>query len=77
MMNNNNLDNELKNFDFSRCHPIREKLLQQLLTMHRQDNAAKKNLWTSKKMGEDEMDWAAAAGNPAVQARLDEQRKGK
>ena len=75
-MDSDRLDNELKNFDFSLCHPIREQLLRQLLALHRQENAApKSSLWTSRKMSEDEMDWASAAGNPALQDGVNFQRQ--
>lgn len=63
------LEQELKHFDFSRCHPLREKLLNELLAMHRRDNA-KKNNWRGR-MSDEELDMAAAAGNPALQMQED------
>ena len=60
------LDEKLTSFDYSQCHPIKEKLLAQLLTMHRRDNA--KNPWGSR-LNDDELDMAAAAGNPHLQEK--------
>lgn len=56
---------ELENFDFSRCHMVREKLLAQLLTMQRQDHMGKK-CWHGH-MRDDELDFVAAAGSPGMQ----------
>lgn len=63
------LTTELEHFDFSECHPIKEKLLQELLTMHRRDqqkNRGKFGGWAGK-LSDEELDWAAAAGNPHLQ----------
>ena len=60
------LDEKLTSFDYSQCHPIKEKLLAQLLTMHRRDNM--KTPWKSR-LSDDELDLAAAAGNPHQQEK--------
>ena len=41
-MDDHALAQELDSFDFSLCHPVREQLLQELLPMHRRDNARRK-----------------------------------
>ncbi len=66
------LEQELKNFDFSSCHSVRENLMNELLTMHRRDNA-KKSRWSGR-MSDEELDMAAAAGNPFLQGQEDTQR---
>lgn len=63
------MDQEVRSFDFSRCHPIREQLLNELLTMHRRDNA-RRSKWQGL-MSDDELDMAVAAGSPALQAQED------
>lgn len=60
-MNDMELDEKLTSFDYSQCHPIKEKLLGQLLAMYRRDNV--KNPWGSR-LTDDELDMAVAAGNP-------------
>lgn len=66
-MTSTKLEQDLERFDFSSCHSVKERLYQQLLNMHRMENSASHNLWAGKKMGDEEMEWAAAAGNPALQ----------
>lgn len=68
-MDDKALELELQNFDFSQCHPVREKLLNELLRMHRRDNA-RLNRWQGR-MSDEELDMAAAAGNPALQEQED------
>ncbi|SFT79310.1 hypothetical protein SAMN02910356_02144 [Selenomonas sp. GACV-9] len=68
------LTQELQSFDFSACHPVKERLLGKLLQMHRQDNAKGKSKWAAAKMSEEALDWVAAAGTPTNQERQ-EQRK--
>lgn len=63
-MEDKHLITELEAFDFSCCHPVREKLLAQLLDMQRQDHRGKKS-WPGC-MSEAELDLVAAAGNPGV-----------
>ncbi len=71
MMNEIKLEQELKQFDFSLCHPVREKLLGKLLTMQRmkknREGFASQRMggagrWKAQRMTDDEMDWVAAAG---------------
>ena len=76
-MTNTKLEQDLGKFDFSSCHSVKEKLYQQLITMHRMENSANKNLWAGKKLGDEELEWAAAAGNPALQNRKDDARGDK
>ena len=62
---NEPLDQELSAFDFSLCHPVRTRLLDKLLTIHREDNAAKGQhglKWAVARLDERELDWVAAAG---------------
>lgn len=60
------LEQELKAFDFSLCHAVREQLWDKLITMHRADNAAltgkHSRKWAAARLDEEELDWAAAAG---------------
>ena len=66
-MAENTLDMELKSFDYSVFSSVRESLLQELLKAHRRDNAG---TFTSlaqrlreKRLADEELDYAAAAGN--------------
>ena len=61
------LDQELQSFDFSTCHPVKERLQGKLLQMHRQDNAKGKNKWAAAKMSDEALDLVAAAGTPTNQ----------
>ena len=64
-MRNETLEQELSAFDFSLCHPVRTHLLNKLLTIHREDNAAAGQLgrkWAATRLSERELDWVAAAG---------------
>ena len=65
------LEQELGAFDFSLCHPLRESLLDKLLTMHRQDRPAGTlqhcSRWAAARLEEEELDWVAAAGTGAAQ----------
>ena len=51
------LEQELRRFDFSRCHPVREQLLNRLLAMQPHNSR-----WQSAKLSDEELDWVAAAG---------------
>jgi hypothetical protein len=51
-------EQELKQFDFSSCHPVREQLLNKLHTMQK----LRSNRWQSAKLSDEELDWVAAAG---------------
>ena len=64
-MNDGKLTKRLEDFDFSLLHTVRETLRNQLLFMHRRDNAMK-GIMTGK-MTDDELDMVAAAGNPALE----------
>ena len=64
-MNDEKLTKRLEDFDFYLLHPVRETLRNQLLFMHRRDNAMK-GIMTGK-MTDDELDMVAAAGNPALE----------
>ena len=58
-MDDKTLNQELRQFDFSLCHPVREKLLDKLLAMQQQKNSQ----WHSAKMSDEELDWVAAAAD--------------
>ena len=67
-MENRELDRRLGEFDFSRLSPVREPLLQKVLSMRRSQgmiSEGSKNLW-SQRLNDEELDMAAAAGNPAM-----------
>ena len=53
------LEQELMQFDFSRCHPVREQLLNTLHTMQQLNNSR----WQTAKLSDEELDLVAAAGN--------------
>ena len=64
-MKNGALEQELSAFDFSLCHPVRGRLLDKLLTLHREDNKAARQhsrKWTAARLDINKMDWVAAAG---------------
>ena len=50
-------EQELRQFDFPRCHPVREQLLNRLLAMQPHNSR-----WQSAKLSDEELDWVAAAG---------------
>ena len=59
------LEQELRAFDFSLCHPVRARLLDKLLMIHREDNAAAgqhSHKWAAARLDEKELNWVAAAG---------------
>lgn len=68
------LDQELQSFDFSACHPVKERLLGKLLQMHRQDNAKGKGKWAAARMSEEDLDWVAAAGTPTSQEQQEHKK---
>ena len=56
----------LSGFDFSTLSPVREPLLQKLLSLHRSQKAiacGNEDLW-AKRMDDEALDEVAAAGNP-------------
>ena len=67
-MDNRELEKRLGEYDFSRLSPVREPLLQKLLSMRRSQgmiSERSKNLW-SQRLNDEELDMAAAAGNPMM-----------
>jgi hypothetical protein len=67
-MRDEDLTMELKGFDYSLMHPVRESLKEKLLNMHRMANRST-DLWQDNKLTDDELDYAAAAGNANIQGR--------
>lgn len=64
-MRNETLEQELNVFDFSLCHPVRTRLLDKLLAMHRKDNVAARQhsrKWAVARLDEKELDRVVAAG---------------
>ena len=71
-MDDKKLEQELAGFDFSLCHPVRERLLNKLLTMQRMANThaslkSQNDKWASARMEDDDLDWVAAAGTGTPQ----------
>lgn len=69
-MDNRELEKRLGEYDFSRLSPVREPLLQKFLSMRRSQgmiSEGSKNLW-SQRLNDEELDMAAAAGNPMMMA---------
>ena len=67
-MDEQEMERRLGNFDFSKISPVREPLLQKLLSLHHSQSAvaeASDNPW-AKRLDDEEMDYAAAAGNPTM-----------
>ena len=69
-MTDDYLDKELAAVDFSKFSKVRESLLEKLLTKHRQDNfkgfrSLSQEIF-AERMTDEELDFAVAAGNPAV-----------
>ena len=62
------MDMRLSGFDFSTLSPVREPLLQKLLSLHRSQKAiacGNEDLW-AKRMDDEALDEVAAAGNPLI-----------
>ncbi len=60
------MDMRLSGFDFSTLSPVREPLLQKLLSLHRSQKAiacGNEDLW-AKRMDDEALDEVAAVGNP-------------
>ena len=70
-MTNKNFDKELQDFDYSVFSKVKDSLLDELLQKHRQDNLGKYQKFSAmffdEKMNDEELDYVAAAGNPAIQ----------
>ena len=67
-MDNKELEKRLGEYDFSRLSPVRKPLLQKLLSMRRSQgmiSEGSENLW-SQRLNDEELDMAAAAGNPMM-----------
>ena len=67
-MDDKKLEKLLGEFDFSRLSPVREPLLQKLLSMRRMHGRiaeGNESLWT-RRLNDEELDMAAAAGNPTM-----------
>ena len=79
-MRNKALEQELSAFDFSLCHPVRTRLLDQLLTLHREDNntaaGQHSRKWAAARLNEEELDWVAAAGTGGNLPNSEEWKKG-
>ena len=66
------MDMRLSGFDFSTLSPVREPLLQKLLSLHRSQKAiacGNEGLW-AKRMDDEALDEVAAAGNPLTIKKL-------
>ena len=74
-MDDEKLTKRLEDFDFSLLHPVRENLRNQLLFMHRRDNAMQ-GIMTGR-MTDDELDMVVAAGNPALEKNKNIENKNK
>ena len=61
-MDDMKLDQELRAFDFSEFSKVKESLLQELLEMHRRDNASPKQ-WIKGRLSEEDLDMVVAAGS--------------
>lgn len=61
------LEQELKDFDFSAIHPVKEKILGELLNMQRKTNS-KRNKFNglTKPLALDALDYVAAAGTDNI-----------
>ena len=67
-MDDKEMERRLGEFDFSKLSPVREPLLQQLLSLHRSQNVVaeeRANPW-AQRLDDEALDYAAAAGNPAA-----------
>lgn len=60
-MNDSELNLMLAKFDFSLCEPIRKNLREKLLETHRRER--RQMLWSSRRISDFDLDYAAAAGN--------------
>ena len=71
-MEDTELEERLRAFDFSLCCPVREKLLAELLSGHPMKRGISPSPWTAGQLSDDEMDWVVAAGTPAKTGRTKE-----
>ena len=66
------MEQRLSEFDYSTLSPVREPLLQKLLTMRRSQEIiarGNENLW-AKRMDDAALDEVAAAGNPLTMKKI-------
>lgn len=70
-MTNEIFEKELQEFDYSVFSKVKDNLLNELLQKHRQDKFDKFQKFSgnffNERMTDEELDYAVAAGNPAVQ----------
>ena len=60
-----NLEKNLRAFDFSQLSKVKESLLDELLQRHRMKNfKSLSQIMEEEKISDDELDYVAAAGNP-------------
>ena len=75
-MTNEIFDKELQSFDYSVFSKVKDSLLDELLQKHRQDNFGKFQKFSANfyddAMTDEELDYVAAAGNPAMQKNPDD-----
>lgn len=68
-MNDAMLEKELENFDYSMIHPVKAKILEDLLKMQR-ETKAKPHITRSislKRMNLDNLNYVAAAGDASIE----------
>lgn len=78
-MDDRKLERRLKEFDFSRLSPVREPLLQKLLSLRNSQGMIAKSsesLW-AQRLNDEELDMAAAAGNPMMMETQKDKNKGQ
>jgi hypothetical protein len=78
-MDDRELERRLKEYDFSRLSPVREPLLQKLLSLRNSQGMIAKSsesLW-AQRLNDEELDMAAAAGNPMMMATQKDKNKGQ
>ena len=76
-MDEREMERRLEEFDFSKLSPVREPLLQKLLFLRRSQEGiteGSKNLW-SQRLNDEELDMAAAAGNPIMMEKTKDNHK--
>ena len=78
-MTNEIFERELQEFDYSVFSKVKDSLLDELLQKHRQDNFGKFQKFSTnffdEKMTDEELDYAVAAGNPAIQKNPKDDKK--
>ena len=74
-MNEMELEQKLRAFDYTTLDTVKENLKDKLLAMHRRDNQTVlsfRSKWNDKRLSEDELDYSAAAGTPGCQEKKKE-----